>query len=224
MIMRATQKKRMSKPVISTTSGRTSSSSGVSSGQPEGRERPEPGGEPGVEHVRVLARAAAPHCGHCGRDRVARRRHAAVSRRSTRRGCGGPTRAGARCTSRGCSPSSRSRSCSSCAGRSDPAVFDRLDGRLGERLDLHEPLLRDERLDHRLAAVATPDGVAVGLDPVDERRAPAGPPRCACGLRSDRGPRTCRPAAVILPSSPMTLRSGRLWRRPISKSFGSWPA
>ena len=30
-------------------------------------------------------------------------------------------------------------------------------------------------------------------------------------------------AAVILPSKPMTVRMGSLWRRPISKSIGSWP-
>ena len=30
-------------------------------------------------------------------------------------------------------------------------------------------------------------------------------------------------AAVILPSKPMTVRMGRPWRLPISKSTGSWP-
>ena len=30
-------------------------------------------------------------------------------------------------------------------------------------------------------------------------------------------------AAVILPSNPMTVRMGRPWRLPISKSTGSWP-
>ena len=30
-------------------------------------------------------------------------------------------------------------------------------------------------------------------------------------------------AAVIRPSKPMTVRTGRPWRRPISKSTGSWP-
>ena len=30
-------------------------------------------------------------------------------------------------------------------------------------------------------------------------------------------------ASVILPSKPMTVRIGSLWRRPISKSTGSWP-
>ena len=30
-------------------------------------------------------------------------------------------------------------------------------------------------------------------------------------------------AAVILPSKPMTVRTGRWWRFPISKSVGSWP-
>ena len=30
-------------------------------------------------------------------------------------------------------------------------------------------------------------------------------------------------SAVIFPSKPMTVRAGRSWRRPISKSTGSWP-
>ena len=30
-------------------------------------------------------------------------------------------------------------------------------------------------------------------------------------------------SAVIRPSKPMTVRIGRLWRRPISKSVASWP-
>ena len=43
----------------------------------------------------------------------------------------------------------------------------RLDRRLGQRLHLHVPLLRDERLHHRLAAIADADRVAVGLDLLD---------------------------------------------------------
>src|SRR5262249_22547005 len=50
----------------------------------------------------------------------------------------------------------------------DPARLDRLDRRLREWLGPHVPLLRDERFDHGLAAVADADRVAVGLDALDE--------------------------------------------------------
>jgi hypothetical protein len=44
------------------------------------------------------------------------------------------------------------------------AVLDRLDGRPGQRLHLHEPLRRQPRLDHRVAAVAVPHRVRVVVD------------------------------------------------------------
>ena len=46
----------------------------------------------------------------------------------------------------------------------DAAVLDGLDSRLGKALHLDEPLLRDERLDRRMAARAVADGVLMLLD------------------------------------------------------------
>src|SRR5262249_58796743 len=48
----------------------------------------------------------------------------------------------------------------------------RFDGRFGERLHPYVPLLGDERLDDGLAAIADADGVAIGLDPLDEAERP----------------------------------------------------
>jgi hypothetical protein len=50
----------------------------------------------------------------------------------------------------------------------DAAGLHRLDRRLGKRLGADVPLLGDERFHDRLAAVAQPDRVAIGLDAVDE--------------------------------------------------------
>ncbi len=106
----------------------------------ERAERPEPRREPGVEHVLVLPDLVAA----ARRARVRRPLRAPTrcrSRRSRRPGCGAPTRSGARCTSRGCSPSSRGRPCPALGheARSSPLLHG-LDRRLGQRLHLHEPL------------------------------------------------------------------------------------
>src|SRR5215510_10728167 len=44
----------------------------------------------------------------------------------------------------------------------------RLEGDLGEGLDVDVPLARDQRLHWRLATVAEADGVAIGLDALDQ--------------------------------------------------------
>ena len=53
----------------------------------------------------------------------------------------------------------------------DAAGFDHRDGFFGERLGAHEPLRGDERLDHRLAAVALADGERVRLDLFEQAEA-----------------------------------------------------
>ena len=85
-----------------------------------------------------------PHFGQTV-GRFAWRRSSRRSRRSSRPGCGGPTRAGGRCTSRGCSPSSCSRSCSKRSGTKlqSRRCVTHVDGGLCQRLHLHEPLLGD---------------------------------------------------------------------------------
>ena len=49
-------------------------------------------------------------------------------------------------------------------GELDVALVDGVDGLVGERLDLDEPLLREARLDDVLRAVAEADGVVVVFD------------------------------------------------------------
>ena len=50
----------------------------------------------------------------------------------------------------------------------DAAVAHRRDRRLGERPDVHPPLLRDDRLHHRARALRVPDRVRVRLDLLDQ--------------------------------------------------------
>ena len=139
--MRATQKKMMSKPVTSDV-GRVVALHFRRLVRPaERRERPQRRGEPGVEHVLVAgdeALALGRVVRHLARpalrrddflldviaERVADRlllglgdEHLAV-RPVPRRESDGPTRAGARCTRAGCSPSSRNRSFPSSSARS----------------------------------------------------------------------------------------------------------
>ena len=64
-------------------------------------------------------------------------------------------------------------------------LFHRLYGRLRQRLGLDEPLGGNERLDHRLAALALPDRPAGRVRSWRAGRAPAAPPpRCSRALRS----------------------------------------
>ena len=90
------------------------------------RERPERGGEPGVEHV-LVARQASRACRNGARPRAApgspspRRRPCHPAH--TRPGSGGPTRAGARCTRAGCCASIRNRSSPSSSARRPVSPF-----------------------------------------------------------------------------------------------------
>ena len=132
IIIRATQKKMMSKPVTSVV-GRIEALELRRLVRPaEGRERPQRRGEPGVEHVLVaLERLGEPRRDRPSRpsprlrsERRAQRRRRAPRRRPpppsprhrprprarTRPGSDVPTRAGATRTTAGCSRASRSRS------------------------------------------------------------------------------------------------------------------
>src|SRR5262245_35635814 len=50
----------------------------------------------------------------------------------------------------------------------DASSAHRLEGDLGEGLDVDIPLARDQRLHRRLAAIAEADGMAIGLDALDQ--------------------------------------------------------
>ena len=182
-------------------------------------ERPQAGGEPGVQDVGVLAssprRWAAPR-----RDR--RRRPRRPGR--TRPGCGGPTTAGARCTSRGGCRPSRSSAAPSPAGwivtrpsrTASPAAW-----ASGPTLTHH--CMRQPRLDGRLAARAVADGVRCTA--ASRRR--CGPRRAArrrsrSAPRTGRGPGRGRGTVMTRALVHDRDRLGRSCRWPISKSFGSW--
>ncbi len=104
----------------------------------------------------------------------------------------------------------------------DPAVADRVAGRLGQRADLDQPLQGQARLDGGLAARAVPDGVHVRA--ASRRR--SGPARAA-PRRSPGAPRSrSRPWNGPVRGDDGALvhdreAIGRSWRRPISKSLGS---
>ncbi len=98
---------------------------------------------------------------------------------------------------------------------------DRGDGRLGQRLRFHEPLLGDQRLDDRLAAVAFAEAERVILDLVEKAElfqigddALAGFEAIEARRRGRRRRSSSRPRR-----SPGC--AGRLWRLPASKSLGS---
>ena len=142
------------------------------------------------------------------------------------RAVGGPTTAGGRCTTAGCSPSSPGTRAPWLSGvkRTRP-VAHRLDRRLGELVHAHEPLQRDQRLDALARAVRVGHLVRVRLGP--RRSAP-----CALELRDHRRARLLNghpreSLAAPSRSSGRPRRSPRSrsspWRRPISKSLGSWP-
>ena len=144
--------------------------------------------------------------------------------RGTRPGADGPTRAGARCTRGGCSRASRgTRPSAGARGGSAGARRARVDGGGGEPLHVAEPLERDERLD--AAPERWEKGTSWSRGSTDETR----PSSRSAATTASRAASTSRPskpgpaAAVIVPSSPITETSSRPWRRPISKSCGSWP-
>ncbi len=168
-----------------------------------------------------------PHVGQALR-RLLARRSSRRRPRSTRPGCGGPTRSGARCTSRGCSPSSRGRSSSHvlgddarCGRRAPPAMACSASG-----LHLHEPLLARGRARRRSCSgssgrprarwSSTFSSSPCGLELLDER---------PCGTRSGPCPAYApglgRHPAVVVDDLHAAAGCGA---RPISKSFGSWAA
>jgi hypothetical protein len=111
IIIRATQKKMMSKPVTAPRSCSSVSSSIVPVGQPsvengqsaEENQVSRTSGSRRRSTCRRSAARASASASSCGDKDRAVRHH-------TRPGSGGPTRAGAKCTRAGCSPSSRNRS------------------------------------------------------------------------------------------------------------------
>ena len=134
---------------------------------PENAEGPEPGGEPGIEHILVLPEAAR------RADRalfgVGARRPLVAARVAVEDGDAVAPPDLARDTPVadvlhpahvGLVPA--------LGNKADAPVVHRLDGRAGQRLHLHEPLRRKARLHDRVAAVAVAHRVAVRLDLFDQ--------------------------------------------------------
>ena len=208
----------------------------------ERRERPQCGGEPRVENVLVARQRDASF--HSARWPLRQPRPRSPRRRSchparTTPGSGGPTTAGAKCTTAGCCASIRNRSSPSSSGTNTVLPFSTAAmAGFGERLGIDIPLLGEPRLDDDAGAVAVRHLVACAARPCREAPAPPSARRCACAPRSGRGraapassPPTSAPSrksglsrSISLPKRSRMLTSGRSWRRPTSKSLKSWPA
>ena len=104
----------------------------------------------------------------------------------------------------------------------DVAIADGVARRLGHRVDLDPPLQAQPRLDRFAAAPGVPDAVQVGAllgdDPaVLGQRLAHRVARLEAVQSVELGSGVGDPALVS-----MIDRIGRLWRNPISKSFGPW--
>ena len=198
------------------------SSSGVSLRPPQRRVRPQLRAEPRVEDVGVLLERAGP--ARRARSRDPRRPPSRGRPGSTTPGCGGPTRAAGRCSSRaGCPASPRTAAATARARTvtrpSSAASF----AGPGEAAHLHEPLQpRDPWLDLAVASVAVPDRVQVRTLLLDQQtEAPQGVAHGDRAPRTGRGRGTPRTASLSVASASRMFISGRPVRCAMSKSFGS---
>ena len=107
--------------------------------------------------------------GERARLRPRPRRRRPCRRARTRPGSDGPTRAGARCTRAGCSPSSRNRCSPSSSARTrcGPRFTASIAG-LASVFGVDIPLVGEERLDDDVRAVAMRHGVDMRLDLLDQ--------------------------------------------------------
>ena len=225
MIIRATQRKMISRAVTSDIGRVEGAQRGGLLGPAERRERPQRAREPGVEHVLVLAQRPAAGAAALGRRRA--RRRSPRRRRSSRPAAGGPTTAGARCTTAGCSPSSRGRRAAQRSGwkRTRPSRTASIAG-ARELVHAHEPLQRDQRLDARARSGASRGRRACsGSRPAQRALAPRArrrPPRAASAT-VEPGEALARRVGHPPVLADHRVAAARPWRRPISKSLGSWP-
>ena len=122
------------------------------------------------------------------------------------RAAGDPTTAGARCTTAGCSPSSRGRPRAQRSGwkRTRP-VRDDLDRRPGQLVHAHEPLQRDQRLDPLARAMRVGHRVRVGLAPCERSCSRSSATTAAWASATVSPTNRSGASAVIRPSSPITL-------------------
>ncbi len=153
------------------------------------------------------------------------RRRSLRMRRSTRREAGDPTRVGARRTTGGCSRASRDRP-SSTALRGGSGRARR------ERPQLPAWRVRSCRRTTGVRSAARPGGPSgLSAEPrasrtLRRRADPRSRSAATTALRASSASMPAKgwPAASDMrPSSPITEICSSQWRRPISKSLGSWP-
>ena len=173
IIIRATQKKMMSKPVTSVVGRVVAGELGRLVRPAERRERPQRRGEPGVEDVLVARQRVARAVVRVGRGLPPpprRQRRTPCRPARTTPESGGPTRAGARCTRAGCSPSSRSRSSPSSSGRRScgPRAPTRSPAAASVLASTYHWSVRYGSMTVRLRLLAVRDTVDVVLDLLDQ--------------------------------------------------------
>lgn len=101
------------------------------------------------------------------------------------------------------------------------AIFDGLKGGFGQRFHLDEPLLGDEGFDRRLAARAMADGMGQFFDMIEEAQFFQVSDDGFTAIFTGHAVVFRTGFSFIVPSRFMIMMDSRLWRWPISKSFGS---
>ena len=185
-------------------------------GPAERRERPQARREPRVEHVGVLLPAVA--LGRLRADVASR------PRRGTRRGSGGPTRAGARCTRAGCSRASRGSACAGSRGgrAARPSCTASIAGAASSSISRTTAARSAARSARRSGASTAPRACRARSRAI----APCSRSAATTASRASSGVKPAKrsPASSFMrPSSPITMISSSPCARPISKSFGSCP-
>ncbi len=221
MIIRATQKKMISDPVTRTLVGWNVSRSSRLLRPSERRKRPEPRREPRVEDVFVLRRGRRIRRRRIARGSVLRHGHVTVGAVPHRNPVpppelprDAPVPDVVHPAQVDVAPARRV--------ELDLASFDHVDRRASASGCIrHEPLARDERLDHRAAPVVLADRVPVRLDLLDEplllerrarrfRHSDRSSPRTPRPPRRSSSPRgRSRPPGGGCAAAPSRNRSGR---------------
>ena len=213
----------MSRAVERTSVGYHARSSGVSSGQP----RVANGHSAELNQVSSTSSSLAELAVAACRSAPAARppRSSPRRRRSSGRGAGGPTRAGARRTTAGSAPASRGRPWSRASRDGSgcpPSARPRMAG-------FASSVMSQNHWSEIRGSMRRPERCECGTSWVYGSSSEITFSARSAATTASRASSTSRPAkrspaaSVIRPSSPITEISSSPWRRPISKSLGSWP-
>ena len=185
----------------------------------ERRERPQPGAEPGVEDVGVLGELGGRPAAGLARRRAApdRPRPSSGRRGTTRPGSGGPTTAGARRSSPGCSSASAPRSSRTARARSGSGrlrVASRAASASGP-VRMNHCVLRRGSMTSLLRS-QRPMTISCGRSPArSPRGVEVGDDRCAGLVAVQAVVAACR-CSRSRPRRRGSTIIGRSWRRPVS--------